>query len=184
VTTNGLATPDAVRAEVAHLLETLCAEHKLSPVPTLEWSSRMRRLLGRAYLDRNLIRLSAWLDEQQAHDTLRHELAHIAAKGRSRSRPHGPRWREWAVRLGVEPRAIARAAPTLAPPPLSNRRYWGLACKGCETRFVRSRVQRGLYHTDCGPRKGKLVRVIRDSYEAVTAWEKGTPELAAESTGP
>ena len=73
-----VSTPTAVpseplRSAVADLLAALCAEHGLSPLPQLEWSSRMRRALGRAYVDRNMIRLSAWLDEQQAHDTLRHE---------------------------------------------------------------------------------------------------------------
>jgi len=158
-----------LRAAVASALNSLCATNRIKPTPRLEWSTRMRRLLGRAYPTENTIRLSAWLDDTQAHDTLRHELAHIAA-GVQRGAPHGPRWREWAVRLGVEPRATARAAPTHAPARSDNRRFWGLECAGCGLRFARVRVLRGLYHRDCGPRRGKLQRVIRDQRPAVLEW--------------
>ena len=158
-----------LRAAVASALNSLCATNRIKPTPRLEWSTRMRRQLGRAYPTENTIRLSAWLDDTQAHDTLRHELAHIAA-GVQRGAPHGPRWREWAVRLGVEPRATARAAPTHAPARSDNRRFWGLECAGCGLRFARVRVLRGLYHRDCGPRRGKLQRVIRDQRPAVLEW--------------
>lgn len=84
VTTQPLDTQ--VRATIGTLLTTLCAAYGLTPVPRLEWSRRMRSMLGNAYLRENRIQLSAWLDGAQADDTLRHELAHIAAE-----RPaHGP----------------------------------------------------------------------------------------------
>ena len=129
----------------------------------------MRRLLGRAYPREQIIRLSIWLDETQAHDTLRHELAHIAA-GVLRGAPHGIRWREWAVLLGVEPRATARAAPSNAPEHIDVRQYWGLECTGCGIRFARMKVLAGLYHRDCGPRQGKLERVVRDQRTVVLRW--------------
>ena len=158
-----------LRASVSALLEHLCLTHEINPSPRLEWSIRMRSLLGRAYPTEHTIRLSAWLDDRQAHDTLRHELAHIAA-GVQRRSPHGPRWREWAVRLGVEPRATARAGPANAPKRDDHRKFWGLECAGCGLRFARMRVLRGLYHRDCGTRKGKLNRVIRDERSAVHEW--------------
>ena len=150
-------------------MQSLCATHGIKPTPRLEWSTRMRRLLGRAYPGENTIRLSAWLDETQAQDTLRHEVAHIVA-GVRRGAPHGRRWREWAVRLGVEPRATARAGPSNAPERTDNRRLWGLECMGCGLRFARMRVLAGLYHRDCGPSRGKLKRVIRDQQSAVLGW--------------
>jgi predicted SprT family Zn-dependent metalloprotease len=158
-----------LRAEIEALLEELCATHSIRKPPRLEWSTRMRRTLGRAYPGEHLIRLSAWLDATQAHDTLRHELAHIAA-GVQRGAPHGRRWQEWAVRLGVEPRATARAGPSNAPQRADNRRFWGLECTGCGVRFARMRVLKGLYHRDCGPRKGKLQQVMRDQRAAVLEW--------------
>lgn len=158
-----------VRATVATLSGELCAEHNIKPVPTLEWSKRMRRVLGRAYVHQHMIRLSVWLDERQVKDTLRHELAHIAA-GMKRQAPHGEHWQAWAVRLGVEPRATARAAPTNAPARSSKRRYWGLECHGCGLRLARTRVLPGLYHRTCGPWKGKLAKILRGEHDTVFEW--------------
>ncbi len=164
------APPIDTQRSVASLLERLCGEHDISPVPKLEWSRRMRHTLGRAYMRQDLIRLSAWLDHRQAHDTLRHELAHIAVGSRRRLKPHGPQWRDWAERLGIEPRAVSRNGPANAPPRRDNRMAWGLECKKCGIRLVRQRVLGGLYHKDCGPRKGALVKVLRQSREQVLAW--------------
>jgi predicted SprT family Zn-dependent metalloprotease len=163
-------TSDALRREIEELLVRLCAEHGIAPVPKLEWSKRMRHLLGRAFLRENVIRLSAWLGDEQAAGTLRHELAHIAVRGGRRRRPHGPHWQEWAERLGVEPRATARAAPANAPARSGASLQWALECPGCGLRLVRQRVLRGLYHRDCGPRRGKLVRVDRMPRDAALAW--------------
>lgn len=49
---------------------------------TCEWSSRLRRSLGRAYPERDLVRLSELLKEppyeQLFDEVLCHELAHVA----------------------------------------------------------------------------------------------------------
>lgn len=158
-----------VREALSAVLEGLCTEYGIAPTPRLEWSKRMRRVLGRAYVHQHLIRLSAWLDQGQAEDTLRHELAHVAA-GEQRQAPHGERWQAWALRLGVEPRATARAAPMNAPSRSGIQRYWGLECAGCGVRLARTRVLAGLYHRVCGSRKGKLVRVLRGERDKVLAW--------------
>ena len=162
------APPAETREAVATLLADLCADHSIL-VPKLEWSTRMRRMLGRAYMDSGTIRLSSWLEHNQALDTLRHELAHIAV-GKGRHAPHGPKWREWAVRLGVEPRATARKPPANAESLPSRRRYSGLECGNCGARFARSRVIRSLYHKDCGPRQGKLLRVLQGDQQKVFDW--------------
>ena len=160
------------RASVERLLAVLCEEHGISPQPALEWSGRLRRVLGKAYYDRRLIRLSAWLDGEQAEATLRHELAHIAV-GRG-PRPHGPRWQAWAVRLGADPRATSHTGPSLAPERrLDSRRCSGLECPGCGLRFVRFRVLRGLYCRACGPKRGMLRRAVHGPYAAVAEWAKG-----------
>ena len=163
-------SPAGPAAAIAGLLAALCAEHGIAPVPKLEWSRRMRRTLGRAFPAERRIRLSAWLDESQTGDTLRHELAHIAVGASRRARPHGAQWRSWAARLGAEPRGQARNAPALAPPPSSNVLHWGLECTGCGLRLVRRRVLHGLYHRDCGPKRGTLRRVLHSGHSAVLAW--------------
>lgn len=159
------------RASVERLLTALCEEHGISPQPALEWSRRLRRALGKAY-GRRLIRLSAWLDHEQAQATLRHELAHVAAMGLCGT-PHGVQWKEWAVRLGADPRATSHTGPSLAPEPSPRRTASGLECPGCGVRIVRFRVLRGLYCRACGPRKGMLKRAVRGPYAAVVAWAKG-----------
>ena len=171
-----------LRSAVNNLLERLSATHGIKPTPRLEWSTRMRRLLGRAYPGEHKIRLSAWLDSTQAHDTLRHELAHIAA-GVQRGAPHGRKWRDWAVRLGVEPRATARVGPRNAPKRMENRRFWGLECERCSLRLARMRLIKGLYHRDCGPRRGNLKEMLHDRRDVVLEWistETSTP-LATDS---
>lgn len=160
----------ALRRQIEELLVRLCAEHGIAPVPTLEWSTRMRHLLGRAFLRENVIRLSAWLSDEQAAGTLRHELAHIAARSGRRHKPHGLHWQTWAERLSAEPRATARSAPANAPARSGNAMQWALECPGCGLRVVRQRLLRGLYHRDCGPRNGKLVRVDRMPRDAALSW--------------
>lgn len=158
-------------AAVAALLDRLCAEHGLA-VPRLEWSQRMRRSLGRAFSSPPTIRMSAWLGEEQAVATLRHELAHIAVYAQTgngrKEPPHGARWREWCGRLGVDVRATSPHPPANAAPRAAAAT--GLVCDACGQRFVRRRVIRGLYHGDCGPRRGRLRRVLRGAYDEVRRW--------------
>lgn len=158
------------RASVERLLAALCEEHGITPQPALEWSWRLRRVLGKAYHSRRLIRLSAWLDDEQAHATLRHELAHVAVGGGQR--PHGPAWKAWAVKLGADPRATSHSGPALAPEPAADRRCTGLECPGCGLRVARFRVLRGLYCRACGPERGMLVRKVRGPRAAVEEWAK------------
>ena len=164
---------EATRDAVDRLLAELTAARRIKP-PRVEWSTRMRSLLGRAFVRRNLIRLSAWLDHEQALETLRHELAHIAV-GMAKERPHGPKWRAWAVRLGANPRATSHRPPEHAPDRTANRRYTGLECPGCGLRFVRARVLSGLYCRACGPRKGMLARRFSGPRAAVAEWAAGEP---------
>jgi len=152
------------------LLNDLCIEHDITPKPTLEWSTRMVFSLGHAYPKLNLIRLSSWLSAEQCGDTLRHELAHIALGAAGLRRPHGKVWREWATRLGAEPRATSRKPPESAPQRRRNIRYWGLECPKCGVRIMRNRIFDGLYHLPCGLRRGRLVKVLQNGKDVVTEW--------------
>ena len=175
------AAAPAFAHRIATQLDALCAEHGLAR-PHLEWSRRMRRMLGRARYEPASIRLSVWLDEAQAAATLRHELAHIAVGLGSAARregPHGAAWRAWATRLGVEARAHAPRPPAHAPARQHPPRAWGLECASCGARFLRRRVLRGLYHRGCGPRRGLLGRVMRDTVDLVRTWADERPAEGA-----
>ena len=131
----------------------------------------MTSTLGRAYYGEGRMRLSAWLSREQADDTVRHELAHLAVGYQRGQLPHGREWRAWAARLGAVVRAAAGAPPALAPhrdrpePP-----WWALQCPACGVRLARFRVRPGLYHVPCGPRRGRLHGLFRAPRQTVLAW--------------
>ncbi len=152
------------------LLERLCEEHGIQPVPRLELSTRMVTALGTARWKDNLIRLSVWLAPEQADDTLRHELAHVAAGREGRDLPHGPRWQSWARRLGAAPKAAATHPPALAEERRAARRCWGLECPGCGIRIVRTHVLRGVYHRPCGSTRGRLLKAFRGPRHQILDW--------------
>lgn len=152
------------------LLADLCHQYGLMPVPKLEWSKRMVKTLGLAYPKKNVIRLSAWLDPEQAESTLRHELAHIATGKDGAKHPHGPQWKRWAIELGTPPVRASAHGPANAPARKSTYSLWGLECPKCGLRLARKRVRKGLYHRDCGPTSGSLIKRVKDTAEHVYAW--------------
>ncbi len=156
--------------EIQALLIALCARYRLTPAPRLEWSQRMVKTLGFAYPTRNVIRLSAWLDPEQAQSTLRHELAHIAAAKDGAKRPHGSQWQRWAKELGAPPMRSSSRGPVHALDKKYSHPMWGLECPQCGLRLARQRVKKGLYHRDCGPKAGHLVRSVKDTADHVFAW--------------
>lgn len=167
------------RAHIADLMENLCKLHAIDPVPRLEWSSRMRRSLGKAILRTKVIRLSAWLDRTQALETIRHELAHFAT-GQTR-RPHGQSWKKWAVALGASPRALAKNGPSNAPGLDARKQVSGLECPSCNLRVVRSRIRTGLYCVRCGPKFGRLLVVQKGSTQLVEEWAASTVPIHSRS---
>ena len=156
--------------ELENLLVKLCGEHNISPVPKLIWSKRMKKTLGLAYIERNSIKLSSWLNEEQARSTLRHELAHIATGSIRNHKPHGAKWKQWAVALGAPPARSAVHGPANVPRKTVSLMTWGLECPKCGLRVARMRVKRGLYHRDCGPKTGRLIRTVIGSSDRVHAW--------------
>jgi len=152
------------------LLIDLCDRYGFKPVPKLEWSKRMVKTLGLAYPTKNVIRLSAWLNAEQAESTLRHELAHIATGKNGARHPHGPQWKKWAIELGAPPVRASANGPANAPVRKATYSLWGLECPKCGLRLARKRVRKGLYHRDCGPKAGSLVRRMKDTAERVYSW--------------
>lgn len=111
------------------------------PIPSVEISSRLSRSLGRAYPERNLIRLNQillQLAEPVAREILCHELAHIVAfvrHGRS-ARPHGEEWQQLILAAGYKPRT---RMPVDVPPTARRARprrlqiIWTHECPQCGT---------------------------------------------------
>ena len=76
-----------------------------------EWSTRLRRSLGRAYPERNLIRLSSLLKDAKYaplfDEVLCHEAAHVAVFHTfgNQAASHGPEWEHLVRIAGYEARS-------------------------------------------------------------------------------
>lgn len=102
-----------------------------------EWSSRLRRSLGRAYPKRQLVRLSVLLKAPKFSalfdEVLCHETAHIAAfhiQG-GRVANHGVEWRSLVRRAGFVPRSsfpTESASPRNPPHPVRYEHF----CPVCQ----------------------------------------------------
>ena len=84
-------------------------------------------------------------------DTIRHEVAHILAGPRAK---HGPKWKNWARRVGAKPNRCGDVAISHMP----KRKYQGL-CRGCDKVGARRHRRTDLsnrYHPKCGQEKGSV----------------------------
>ena len=108
----------------------------------VEWNSRLKTAAGRADYRQKLISLNPRLVEHPSEidRTLRHELAHILAQFRQKSRrrisPHGPEWQQACRDLGI---ADEKRCHTL---PFPAKRYaprFIYRCPNCRRDFPRVR---------------------------------------------
>ena len=73
----------------------------------VRWNSRMRSTAGMAYPGKALIKLNPRLrafGDDEIHQTLKHELAHLLAQhrvGKRRIAPHGKEWKKACADLGL-----------------------------------------------------------------------------------
>ncbi len=158
-----------IKNRIDELLITLCMEYQILPMPVVEWSTRFKRVLGKAYLNERKIKLSAWLSLEQAEETLRHELAHIAL-GNNSQNPHGLKWKQWAGYLGARPRATSASLPANIDFSNSTKIYKGLECPNCNLRFIRLIVKPRIYCKRCGPKKGMLLHRISATRSHLINW--------------
>ena len=156
--------------KLENLLVKLCNTYGISPAPKLKWSKRMKKTLGLAYVPQNTIKLSSWLNQEQAQSTLRHELAHIATGKTRNHRPHGATWKQWAALLGAPLARSSAHGPANVPNQNVFPSLWGLECPNCGLRLARHRVTKGLFHRACGPKAGHLIRTLKDSSDRVDVW--------------
>ena len=155
-------------------LQSICITFNF-PLPSVEWSSNMTYTLGKAFTDPPRIRLSSWLSEVQALETLKHELAHLAVHFDSENHkdsPHGKKWKLWAVKLGAIPKARSPIPPANLCIMPATFVVTGLACTKCGERFLRQRIRKNLYHKPCGAKAGELKSIIKGPYHEVKIWMK------------
>jgi SprT protein len=114
---------------------------------TCEWSSRLRRSLGRAYPERCVVRLSTLLREASYRDNfehvLCHEVAHVAAfyiHGRSIA-CHGPQWQNLVRLVGHTPEA-RRETLTISVPQEAPSVCYEHLCPVCQSTRISTRPQR------------------------------------------
>jgi predicted SprT family Zn-dependent metalloprotease len=140
--------PAGHTAETAVLLQTarelLCSlgAKRIATELRVEWNSRLQTAAGRADYRKKLISLNPRLVEhpEEIDRTLRHELAHILAQFREKSRrrilPHGPEWQQACRDLGI---AGEKRCHTL---PFPAKRYaprFIYRCPNCQRDFPRVR---------------------------------------------
>ena len=111
---------------------------------TCEWSSRLRRSLGRAYPERDLVRLSELLKEpsyeQLFDEVLCHEVAHVAVfhlHGKAAT-SHGAEWRQLLRLAGYEPRRSFPTESRATPNGRASLRY-DHSCPVCHSKRTAKR---------------------------------------------
>jgi SprT protein len=140
--------PASHTAETAVLLQTACellrslGAKRIATKLRVEWNCRLKTAAGRADYRHKLISLNPRLVEHPSEidRTLRHELAHILAQFRQKSRrrisPHGPEWQQACRDLGI---ADEKRCHTL---PFPAKRYaprFIYRCPNCRRDFARVR---------------------------------------------
>jgi SprT protein len=143
----------ALESQARELLRSLGAA-RIARELRVEWNPRMQTTAGRADYREKLISLNPRLREHgdaEIERTLRHELAHLLAQFREKSRrriaPHGPEWRDACRDLGIADEArchnLPFAARTFSP-------RFVYRCPNCKLEFPRvRRVRRAVACLAC-----------------------------------
>jgi len=141
-----------LEAQSRELLRALDAV-ELADAVRVEWNARLFSAAGRADSRRNLVSLNPRLHDHDAAEidrTLRHELAHLLAQFRSKSRrvpPHGREWKKACRDLGIADEARCHTLPF--PVRQRTRRYL-YRCERCGKEFPRvRRIKRTVACLDC-----------------------------------
>jgi SprT protein len=140
--------PAGHTAETAALLQTarelLCSlgAKRIATELRVEWNSRLKTAAGRADYHQKLISLNPRLVAHpgEIDRTLRHELAHILAQFREKSRrrisPHGSEWQQACRDLGI---AGEKRCHTLPFPAKNYAPRFIYRCPNCQRDFPRVR---------------------------------------------
>jgi predicted SprT family Zn-dependent metalloprotease len=127
--------------EARELLRSLGAKRIATEI-RVEWNPRLKTAAGRADYRHKLISLNPQLVEHPAEidRTLRHEIAHILAQFREKSRrrisPHGPEWMQACRDLGIADEKRCHTLPFAATRSAPRFIY---RCPNCQRDFPRVR---------------------------------------------
>src|SRR5512133_1417815 len=130
-----------LETKARQLLRSLGAK-RIATELRIEWNARLRTAAGRADYRQKLISLNPRLVEHPAEidRTLRHELAHILAQFREKSRrrisPHGPEWQQACRDLGIAGEKRCHTLPFAAKRHAPRFIY---RCPNCKRDFPRVR---------------------------------------------
>jgi SprT protein len=136
-----LGRPADLETTARELMRSLGAS-RIANELRVEWNPRLKTAAGRADYRQKLISLNPRLvaHPEEIDRTLRHELAHILAQFREKSRrrisPHGPEWQQACRDLGI---ANEKRCHTL---PFPAKRYaprFIYHCPNCRRDFPRVR---------------------------------------------
>ena len=146
-------------ADAAVLLQTarqlLCSlgAEQVAAELRVEWNPRLKTAAGRADYRQKLISLNPRLVEHPSEidRTLRHELAHILAQFRQKTRrrisPHGPEWQQACRDLGA---GGEKRCHTLPFPATQYARRFIYRCPNCGSEFHRvRRIKRAVACLAC-----------------------------------
>jgi SprT protein len=142
VSPGGHTAGTAVLLKTARELLRSLGAKRIATELRVEWNSRLKTAAGRVDHHQKLISLNPRLVEHPSEidRTLRHELAHILAQFREKSRrrisPHGPEWQQACRDLGI---AGEKRCHTL---PFPAKRYaprFIYRCPNCRRDFPRLR---------------------------------------------
>jgi predicted SprT family Zn-dependent metalloprotease len=141
-----------LQTKARELLRSLGA-NRIAAELRVEWNRRLKTAAGRADYRQKLILLNPRLLEhpEEIDRTLRHELAHILAQFREKSRrrisPHGAEWQRACRDLGI---AGEKRCHTLPFPAKPCARRFIYRCPNCERNFPRVRkIKRIVACLDC-----------------------------------
>jgi predicted SprT family Zn-dependent metalloprotease len=130
-----------LETEARELLLSLGAKRIATEI-RVEWNPRLKTAAGRADYRHKLISLNPKLVEHppEIDRTLRHEIAHILAQFREKSRrrtsPHGPEWQHACRDLGI---ADEKRCHTLPFPATRYAPRFIYRCPNCQRDFPRLR---------------------------------------------
>ena len=111
-----------------------------------EWSSRLRRSLGRAYPTRSWVRLSLMLKEPHFEnlfeEVLCHEVAHVVTfqKHGHQAQCHGAEWKELVRIAGFDPRTTLKLDGS-TPDIVADSIYYEHVCLVCQSKRLSKRPQ-------------------------------------------
>jgi len=130
----------------------LLAEWGLTPKGWVFRWSTTKRSFGRCFGRKKIIELSLYLlptiSDEEAEDTIRHEIAHALDNEERGTSDHSWRWKAWAIKVGARPQRTSKSGDEDVKKELAYQSKYRLECpNGCLT----PSHKRKRRMSSCGP---------------------------------